>query len=62
MHYRKHAKNLILFCEIWVLTPSLLGTSLRSHYPLFSPQIKQENWLTYWSMKIQNYLCNKLGF
>ena len=54
-------KNLILFCEIWVLTPSFFGTSLRSHYPIFSPQIKQENWLTYCSMKIQNYLCDKLG-
>ena len=55
-------KNLILFCEIWVLTSSFFGTSLRSHYPIFSPQIKQENWLTYCSMKIQNYLCDKLGF
>ena len=54
-------KNLILFCEIWVLTPSFFGTSLRSHYPIFSPQIKQENWLTYCSMKIQNYLCVNLG-
>ena len=54
-------KNLILFCEIWVLTPSFFGTSLRSHYPIFSPQIKQENWLTYCSMRIQNYLCDKLG-
>ena len=48
-------KNLILFCEIWVLTPSFFGTPLRSHYPIFSPQIKQENWLTHCSMKIQNY-------
>ena len=62
MHYRKHAVNFYTFCEIWVLTPSFIGTSLRSHYPIFSPQIKQENWLTYCSMKIQNYLCDKLGF
>ena len=53
--------NLILFCEIWVLTPSFFSTSLRSHYAIFSPQIKQENWLTYCSMKIQNCLCDKLG-
>ena len=39
-------RDLILFCEIWVLTPSFFGTSVRSHYPIFSPQIKQENWLT----------------
>ena len=55
-------KNLILFFEIWVLTPSFFGTSLRSHYPIFSPQTKQENWLTYCSMKIQIYLCGKIGF
>ena len=55
-------KSLILFCEIWVLTPSCFGMSLRSHYPIFSPQIKQENCLTYCSMKTQNYLCDKLGF
>ena len=24
-------KKLILFCEIWILTPSFFGTSLRSH-------------------------------
>ena len=24
--------NLILFCEIWVLTPSVFATPLRSHY------------------------------
>ena len=48
-------KNLILFCEIWVLTPSFFGTPFRSQYPIFSPQIKQENWLTHCSMKIQNY-------
>ena len=55
-------RNLILFCEIWVLTPSFFGTSLGSHYPIFSPQIKQENWLTYCSVKIQNHLCDKVGF
>ena len=54
-------KNLILFCEILVLTPTFFGTSLRSRCPIFSPQIKQENWLTYCSMEIQNYLCDKLG-
>ena len=48
-------KNLILLCEIWVLTPSFFGTPLRSHYPIFSPQIKQENLRTRCSMKIQNY-------
>ena len=55
-------KILILFCEIWVLTPSFFDTPLRPHYPISSPQIKQENWLTHCSMKIQNYLCDKLGF
>ena len=55
-------KMLILFCEIWVLNPSFFGTPLRSHYQIFSPQIKQENWFTYCSMKIQKYLCYKLGF
>ena len=43
----KHAlskafKKMIIFCEIWVLTPSFLGTPLRSHYQIFSPQIMQE--------------------
>ena len=42
MHYRKHAQKFDTFCEIWVLTPSFFGTSLRSHYPIFSPQIKQK--------------------
>ena len=55
-------KKLILFCEIWVLTPRFFDTPSRSHYPIFSPQIKQENWIIYCSMKKQNYLCNKLGF
>ena len=55
-------KILILFCEIWVLTPSFFGTPLRSHYSSFSHQIKQENWFTYCFMKIPNNLCNKLGF
>ena len=49
------------FCEIWVLTPSFFDTPLRQQYPIFSPKIKQVNWLTYCSMKIQNYLCDKLG-
>ena len=62
MHYRKHAKNVDTFCEIRVLTPTFFGTPLRSPYAIFSPQIKQENWFTYCSMKIQNYLCDKLGF
>ena len=60
MHSRKHAQKLILFCEIWVLTPSFFDMSLRSHYPIFSPQIKQKNWLTYCSMKIQNYLKRQI--
>ena len=55
MHYRKRSKKFDAFCEIWVLTPSFFGTPLRSHYPFLSPQIKQENWLTHCSMKIQNY-------
>ena len=59
MHHRKHAQKFDTFCEIWVLTPSFFGTSLRSHYPIFSSQIKQENWLTYCSMKIQNNSCDK---
>ena len=62
MHYRKHSKNLILFGEIWVLTPSFFGTPLRSHYPIPSSQIKQENWHTQCPMKIQNHQCDKLGF
>ena len=36
---------LILFCGIRVLTPSVFGTPLRSHYRIFSPQIMQESWL-----------------
>ena len=52
-------KILIFLCEIWVLTPSFFGTPLRSHYQIFSPQIKQDNWLTHCSMKIQNYLRDK---
>ena len=55
-------KNLILFCEIWVLTPSFFDTPLRPQYPIFIPKIKLENCLTYCSMIIQNYLCDKLVF
>ena len=72
MHYRKHGKNVDTFCEIWVLTPSFFGTPLRSHYPIFSPQIMQENWLTYCRMEIQNatniefsfwdFLCPKIPY
>ena len=51
MHYRKHFKTIDSFCEIWVLTLSFFGTPLRPHYSIFSPQIMQENWLTYCSMK-----------
>ena len=51
-------KNFIHFCENWVLTSSFFGMPLRSHCLIFSPQIMQEVWLTYCSMKIQNYLCN----
>ena len=54
MHYRKHAKNVDTFREIWVLTAGFFGTPLMSHYPIFSPQITQENWLTYCRMEIQN--------
>ena len=50
------SKTLTLFPEICVLTPSVLGTPLRSHYLIFSHQIMQENWLTYCYMKTQNYL------
>ena len=55
-------KILILFCEIWVLTPSVFGTPLRSHYSIFSHQIMQKKWLTYCFIQRQNYLCDKLGF
>ena len=53
-------KILIPFSEIWVLTSSFFGTPLRSHCLIFSPQIMQENWLTYCSMKTQNYISDKL--
>ena len=52
---------LILVELFQVLTPSFFGTPLRSHYSIFSPQIMQENWLTYCSMKRQNYSRDKLG-
>ena len=61
MHYQKHIKFLDFFCEIWVLTPSFFGMPLRSHYSICSPQIMQENWHIYYSMKRRKYLCDKLG-
>ena len=60
--FKSMTKILILFCEIWVLTPSVFGTPLRSHYKFFSPQIMQESWLTYCYIQRQNYFCDKLGF
>ena len=51
---------LIIICAIWVLTSSFFGTLLKPHCLIFSPQVMQENWITYCSMKIQNYLCDKL--
>ena len=30
--FESMSKILILFCEIWVLTPSVFGTPLMSHY------------------------------
>ena len=57
-----YQKFFILFCEHSVLTSRFFGTPLRSHSLIFSPQIMQEDWLTYCSMKMQNYLCDKLWF
>ena len=60
--FESMSKSLLLFCEIWVFTPSVLGTPLMSHHLIFSPQIMQESWLTYCFIQRQNYLCDKLGF
>ena len=60
--FESKSKILILFCEIWVLTPRVFGTPLMSHYEIFSPTIMQGNWLTYCYLNTQNYLCYKVGF
>ena len=52
---------MIFFCEFGVLTPSIFGTPVRSHYSIFSSQIMQEIWFTgtYCSVKRQKYLFDK---
>ena len=62
MHCRMHSKKFETFLRNLGLDPSFFGTPLRSHYPIFSPKIKQEKWHTHCFMKIQNYYCDKLGF
>ena len=37
--FKSMTQILILFCEIWVLTPSVFGTPLRSHPLLFVDSI-----------------------
>ena len=38
-------KKLILFCEIWVLTPCFFDTPLRSHYPILALKLSRKTGL-----------------